>query len=239
MKYHDNTAPGLGYGEDGTLLDNWDPDRDFPENSHIKVFFRIDTKGFDYNGHFNNAIDRELFYQETKAVLSRFGLLEDCGYDAQRESVIDYLYIHPQNISGTVRMKDVKPIAEALDALASCSVLWIDVYEEVFDMDEKSFLTRLEAQKQAIKADLLRMYETKRCNLLIVPSYYSGPEKTLTNKYHIARKTCQGHDDGTAYYFITGCRDELVLEGKIAKGETRNGTGYRTVKQKAKAKKTA
>lgn len=237
MFYHDNMN-GPMY-ENGQLSHNWDPDRDFPENSHIKVYFRIDAIGFDYHGYFNDASDQTLFYQETKAVLSRFGLLEDCGYTAQRESVIDYLYIHPQNISGTVRMRDVKPIAEALDALTSCSVRWVDVYEEVFDMDEKAFLTRLEAQKQAIKADLLRMYETKRCNLLIVPSYFSGPEKTLANKYHIARKTCQGYDDGTAYYFITGCRDELILEGKIAKGETKNGTGYRTVKQNAKAKKTA
>ena len=239
MKYHDNTIRPE-YGADGALLDNWNPDGPFPENSYISVHFRIDAKGFDCNGHFNNAIDKALFNQEAKAVLARFGIMEDCGFNAEHAGIIEHLYIHPQDISGTVKQRDVKPIALALDVCTMLSVRWVDVYEEVFDMTEESFLSRLEGQKQAIKADLAAKYETKRSNLYIVPSYFSGPEKALESKYHIRRTRFQGYQDVPCYSFICKVRDEMVMEGLLVKGETKNGTGYRTAKQpKTKREKKA
>ena len=239
MKFHDNTIRPE-YGADGALLDNWNPDGPFPENSYINVHFRIDANGFDYNGHFNNAIEQAAFNQEVKAILNRFGIMEDCGYSAERAGKMkEWLYIHPQDISGVVRKQAVKAIADALESCKTCSLRWVDVYEEVFDMTEEAFIQRLEEQKQAIKADLMRLYETKRSNLYIVPSYFSGPEKTLEKKYHIFRHRCQGYQDGPCYSFICQVREEMVGEGLLVTAQTKGGTGYRTVKQAKKAKKTA
>lgn len=237
MFYHDNTN-GPMY-ENGQLSNNWDPNRDFPKDSYIRAYFRIETKGFNQYGYFDNPADREAFYADMEALFARFSIYEGIGLEAAEKGVITHLYIHPQELTGVVRQADVKAIAEALNGCKTCSCRWVDLYEEAFDMTEETFLARLDAQKQAIKADLAAMYETKRKNLLIVPSGFSGPEYTLSKKYHITRTKYPDHDDGPCYSFIVKVRDEMVSEGLLAKGETRYGTGYRTVKQKAKAKKTA
>ena len=237
MKYHDNTALGLGYGEDGTLLDNWNPDREFSDNQYIDVHFRIDCPTFDCHGHFNNAADREAFQREAKSVLDRFGIMESCGYESERAGAIEHLYIHPQDISGAVKMKDVKPIAEALNGCKTFSVRWVDLYEEIHQMTEEEFITRLDAQKQAIEADLMRLYTTKRSNLYIVPGSFSGPEKCLEKQYHIRRNKCQGYNDGPCYEYMVKVRENLVDRGLLVKADTKHGTGYRTVKQATKANK--
>lgn len=234
MKFHDNIH-GEQYGPDHALTDNWNPDREFTDDQYIKVHFRIDAKDYDFQHGFNNAIDRELFYQEMKAILSRFSVLEGTDYDAKKTSSIEHLYIHPQDISGTIKQKNVKAIAEAIDGCSMCSCRWVDLYEEVYDMTEESFLCHLKEQKQAIKADLAALYATKRSNLYIVPSMFNGPETKLVKKYHIFRKAFQGYDDGPLYSFLCNIREEMVLEGLLVKGETRNGTGYRTAKQAKKA----
>lgn len=239
MKYHDCTIRGWQYGEGGALLDNWNPDRDFPKDSYIRAYFRIETKGFNQYGYFDNPADREAFYADMEALFARFSIYEGIGLEAAEKGVITHLYIHPQELTGIVRQADVKAIAEALNGCKTCSCRWVDLYEEAFDMTEEAFLDRLETQKQAIKADLAVMYETKRKNLLIVPSGFSGPEYTLSKKYHITRTKHPDHDDGPCYSFIVKVREEMVSEGLLCQGKTKYGTGYRTVKQKAKAKKTA
>ena len=240
MLYHDNTIRPE-YDENGHMLNNWDPDRDFSENSYIRVFFRIETKGFNcMHGYFENSADRESFRREAESVLDRFGIGEGGEYNYKNTGIVEHLYIHPQEISGCVKMRDVKPIALALNACNTCSVRWVDVYEEVYAMDEKTFLDRLEAQKQAIKADLAEQYQTKRSNLVIVPSFMRGPEERLSHKYHIARTNCHGYQDGPCYSFICKVREEMVAEGLIVKCETKHGAGYRTAKQpKTKREKKA
>lgn len=239
MKYHDCTIRGWQYGEGGALLDNWNPDRDFSENSYIKVHFNIDCPTFDYHGFFENPADREAFRQEVENTLARFGIMESCDYESERAGKIEHLYIHPQEISGTVKMKNVKPIAEALNDCKTFSVRWVDIHEEVFGISEEEFISRLNAQKQAIKVDLLQAYTTKRSNLYIVPAGFSGPENSLEKKYHIFRRNCQGYQDGACYQYMVDMREELIAEGLIVPADTKHGTGYRTVKQAKKAKKTA
>ena len=238
MKYHDNTIRPE-YDENGQLANNWDPDRDFPENSYIRAYFRIETKGFSQYGYFENPADREAFYAEMEELFARFSVYEGIGLKAAEKGVLTHLHIHPNELTGVVRQADVKPIAEALNGCETVSCRWVDLYEEAFDMTEEAFLARLEEQKQAIKADLAAMYETKRKNLLIVPSGFSGPEYTLSKKYHITRTKYPDHDDGPCYSFMVKVREEMVSEGLLAQGKTKYGTGYRTVKQTAKARKTA
>lgn len=237
MFYHDNMN-GPMY-ENGQLSHNWNPDRDFPENAYINVHFRIDCPTFDYHGNFENATDLENFQREAKSVLARFGVMESSGYESERAGIIQHLYIHPQDISGAVKMRDVKLIAEALNACKTLSVRWVDVYEEVYDISEEEFIERLDAQKQAIKADLLQAYTTKRSNLYIVPSAFSGPENALGKKYHIFRRNCQGYQDGACYQYMVDIREELIADGLIVSADTKHGIGYRTAKQAKKAKSAA
>lgn len=239
IKYHDNTLPGWGYGPDGTLLDNWDPDKDYGENACCSVYFRIENDGWDcvkqdWKDRVNwsdNGPACPRFFDQTQAVLRRFNIPEGIGGRSEGFPM-EHLYIHPQNISGTVSKNSVKLIAEALNACDGISVRWVDVYEDVSPMTEEDFRTLLEGKRGEIETALLEQFKTKRRNLYIVPDYWSGPVRHISDEYHIPRRCARrAGDDRTGYDFVFEVFQALVEAGKIVTAETRNGTGYRTAKR--------
>lgn len=74
-----------------------------------KVHFRIDTIGFDCaRGTFSNDAVRPQWYDEASEIIRDFGIVESCGYKQNNE----YLYAHPQDISGIVEKSKIKDIAD-------------------------------------------------------------------------------------------------------------------------------
>lgn len=228
IKYHDNIN-GQQYGADHQLTDNWDASADFPKDSYIEVYFRIDCPTCNYRMSFENAESREAFYTEVRDILTRFNIFEGCGgrYDG---FPMEHLHIHPQEISGVVAKQKVKQIAEALNACETCKIRWVDVYQDISAMSNEEFSASLENRRDDIAADLLAMFKTKRSNLYIVPGY--GTFDRIVNKYHVSRREAErDSEDTTCHNFIVSVFHDLVNNGELVSAETRNGTGYRTAKK--------
>ena len=158
IKYHDNTTPEQ-YGPDGHLLDNWDAGANWPEREYIRVYFRLDSDGFDgMRGQFMTEAERAAFYDRAHDALA------DCGF-AERDDEGKLwrgcrvhngkadLFIHPQNISGTIFKNDVRRIAERLDDCAGIKLRWVDVYETVHDMPEAEYCEYLDKELQELRRD--------------------------------------------------------------------------------------
>lgn len=231
IKYHDNLH-GPQYGPDGHNTDNWNPDGPFPEESYIRVFFRIDTKGFGgMYGSFDNSADRDRFHSEMTAILQSFSIHEGTGGRFEGFPM-EHLYCHPNDISGVVAKRKVKAIAEDLNASETVSVRWVDVYEDVSPMSNAEYLELLKTQRDKIAAELLTEYKTKRSNLYIVGNdFFGGPVRRVSEKRHIPRREAErASDDSTAYNYVQSVFEDLLAAGKIVSAETKHGTGYRTAK---------
>lgn len=228
IKYHDNTN-GQQYGADHKLTDNWNACAEFPKDSYIRVYFRIDCPAYDFRMSFDDAESREAFYTEVRDILKCFDIVEGIGgrYDG---FPMEHLHIHPQNISGVIAKWKVRYIAEALNDCETCKIRWVDVYQDISTMSNAEFSESLESKRGEIAADILGMFKTKRSNLYIVPGF--GTFDRIVNKYHISRREAESdNEDTTCNNFIVAVFNELVSVGEIVSAETRNGTGYRTAKK--------
>lgn len=233
IKYHDNTH-GDQYGPDHMLTNNWNSKGPFRDDEYINVCFRIDVDSYVWKGSFwafdGNETAKAAFYEQARGVLDSFGIPEET-YSYIREKAMpdmESLFIHPQNISGTIRKSYVEPIAEALDALGGVCVRWVDLYGDVSPMTNKEYRAVLDSKRGEIKEKLLEVFKTKRRNLYIT----SGGVDKVAAKYELVRRD---HKSGRDYFVIGYVQDvlsELVNAGKIIAAETKNGTGYRTATAK-------
>lgn len=237
IKYHDNTAPGYPYGPDGCLLDNWDAEKEYGDE-YCAVHFRVESKYYDSMHQcwkdnptwHEDSPARNRFDKQAKEVLERFEIQEGTGVKWEGFPM-EHLYIHPQDVSGTVAKNKVRKIAEALDAMDDVSICWVDVYEDISPMSEEAYLAHLESKRNEIVEKLLETYKTKRRNLYIVPNTLDLPEHRVIAQYHIPRRCARrSKDDETGHKFIDEIFKELVEAGKIISAETRKGLGYRTAK---------
>ena len=141
--YHDCTVQPE-YGEDGLLLNNWNPDGPFSDREYIKVCFRIETPAYNKNGELNahwfeSTQDRAKFYDGIANAFESIGwdvlspIWAVCGKSE--------LYTHPQEISGIVKKWEVAYIAEKLAKQEELfKISRVDLYETVYDMEEKEIL---------------------------------------------------------------------------------------------------
>lgn len=117
IKYHQN---GLGneYGEDYMLTDNWDPNLDYG-NEYSNVYFRMETKGYNYPSFSFTEEDCNAFDKELTEVFTSLGWI--CEKESSSATCATWtkgksnLYLHPQNFSGEVLKNDIKSIAEAIE----------------------------------------------------------------------------------------------------------------------------
>ena len=192
----------------------------------------METQGWNsLEQGFSSAEQREEFFYEMREVLDRFGVPEGTGHRTENLPGIEHLYIHPQSVSGVMAKNKIKPIAEALDACETAAIRWVDLYEDISTMTNEEFLSQLENRTEEIKKDMLEAFKTKRRNLYIVPSFWSGPVSRLSDKYTIRRRSCESGEDGVCFSFISSVFAKLVEAGEIVEAETKHGTGYRTAKK--------
>lgn len=127
-----------------------------------KVYFRIDTIGFEcYSGSFKNAEDRQAFHDEATAIIKSFGIVESCSYRQNNE----YLYAHPQEITGIVAKSKIKDIAEAINNSRTMKIRWTDVYEEYAVISDEEYERILNGKREEMAKCIVEKCFTKRTNL--------------------------------------------------------------------------
>ena len=228
--FHDRKN-GSQYGPDGRLTDNWNPDGPFPASEYVKVYFRVETpRYYQPTGlGFATPQDGERFYEEAKNRLEAGGWQIDEHVDAHKGKA--HLYIHPQEISGTVRKNEVGETARLLAESRTFSLRWVDLYETVYDFTEEEYRTELAKQKEEIRTAILRAAQTRRRDL-----YYAADD--LAEKMSMRfRKLRVGITDGcgyttdrTAAEYVEAVMRELSEEGYLVTASDRTGrTLVRTI----------
>lgn len=153
IKYQQN---GIGneYGADHQLTNNWNPDKDYG-NEYVNVYFRMETKGYEYPSFSFTEEDRKDFDLELEAVFTSLGWkCEEGAYGGSCATWYkekQHLYLHPQNFSGEVLKNEVKQIAEALEKHNTFYLRWVDLYETVYDMTDQEYEEILSAKDEDIK----------------------------------------------------------------------------------------
>ena len=168
IKYHDNTLPGLGYGADGKLLDNWDPDKDYGmEYAH--VYFRINCPLYmrgKYVCSFDCETDHLAFDRDIEKVFTNLGWkvekLPNGGACMEIGKGKQGLYLHPQHFSGVVLKNEIKEIAEACRTNETFSLEWVDLYETAYDVSDEEFSAMLLQRKEEIRQTILEGAKTTR-----------------------------------------------------------------------------
>lgn len=232
IKYHDNIH-GQQYGADHALTDNWNPKGPYREDEYINVHIRLDVPAYKFVGgwyEWESEDQRAIFFDSIRRVLESFNIPEETFSHIREKELppMECLYIHPADISGTLRKGYVEKIAEALNELDGVKVRWVDLYNDISPMTNAEYKEVLDGQRDRIERELLEVFKTKRRNLYIT----SGGVDKVAAKYELVRRD---HKSGRDYFVIGYVQDvlsELVNAGKIIAAETKNGTGYRTATAK-------
>ena len=152
MKFY-NANRGM-YGQREEWTDNGN-------GNYCKVYFRIDTVGYDcMNGYFTEETDIQLFHEEASNIIASFGIVESSGFKQNNE----YLYAHPSHISGIVAKDKIREIAEAINNSKSMIIRWVDVYEEYAIISDDEYRKILETKRTEIAKYIIEESTTKRTN---------------------------------------------------------------------------
>lgn len=169
IKYHQNGIEPE-YGEDHTLTNNWNPDKDY-NNEYVNVYFRIEAKSYQYPSFSFSEEDNLDFYNEMRTALKPLGwAMKDksdrwyCGYITKGKQT---LYLHPQNFSGEILKNEVKQIAEALEKHKTFFLRWVDLYDTVYDITDDEYEKFLTTKDNEIRRLLFENCKTKRVNQFI------------------------------------------------------------------------
>lgn len=211
IKYHEYRK-GNEYGADHTLTNNWNPDLDYG-NEYVKVYFNIDTPTYDYSNGWKTE-EREAWDKESSELISSLGIMEGCGYDAEKKKCA-YLYAHPQQISGVILKNDVKKVAEAISNMELSSIRWVDLHETVYDISDSEYEEYLNGKRDKIRKELFEKSATTRIN-----KYYAAFDvaRSIAN---IVRLNRLGLNDGRNYgsgqtvEYILKVADEMIAEGYL------------------------
>lgn len=206
MKFY-NANRGM-YGQREEWTDNGN-------GNYAKVYFRIDTIGFDcMNGSFSEETDVQLFHEEASNIINSFGIVKSSGFKQDNE----YLYAHPQNISGIVAKNKIKDIAEAIDNSKSMTIRWIDVYEEYTDMTDEEYKKILDSKRNDIAAYIVENCFTKRTN-----QYRSSFEVAVNAQERFKENRLNDREDinqhGMTFKFAGEIIRQLVDNGYLVSAE--------------------
>lgn len=240
IKYHDNTIYPQ-YGEDHALANNWNPDKDYG-NEYVNVYFRMDTKGYDYPDFSFTEEDRAAFNQNIIKVFSSLGWTCEepkiSGACQTWHKGKSNLYLHPQNFSGEVLKNEVKTIAEALEDNNSFKLRWVDLYETFYDITDEEYETILSEKNAEIRKVVLEKCRTKRKTQFY---YVVDIIRRIADKFRVPRI---GIDDGKhcgigqTGKHITNIIYQLIEEGYLISAQNNNGMLVRTLnKTEQKQKK--
>lgn len=137
------------------------------------------------------------------------------------------LYIHPQEVSGYVTEELIPAVSAALEHGCTFQHYATDIYDTAYNWTAQQYREYLNSKRGDINAALLEAFKTPRRNLYKF-DYNALP--VVISKFHVQRLDGQnGHCTGDiTEQVIREMFTALVNTGKIDRGETKNGTAYRT-----------
>lgn len=191
--------------------------------NYAKVYFRIDTKGFNcMNGFFQNESDCVDFHNEIERIIESFGIPESCGYNQNNE----YLHAHPQTISGIVNKDKIKSVAEAIDNSQSMKIRWVDVYNEYADISDNEYKKILDDKKAEIIKYIIEKCCTKRKDTYCyeVDIAVCAQERFKVDRINAIEDV---NKHGMTYNYIVNIIDTLVSNGLLIR--TSDGEGIRSL----------
>lgn len=223
IKYYDETKGGI-YSKA-----EW---KDNGGGNYVNVYFRIDTVGFDcMSGYFQNDDDRNAFISESSKLVKSFNIDESCGYKTKDE----YLYCHPQNISGIVAKNKVKDIAKAINESCTMKIRWVDVYKTYYKISDEDYSKILETKKEEMARAVLESCVTKRKNSF-VRSYEVAVR--IAEKFKTYRINAQEdiNNLGMTFRYVDSIINKLI-EKRYLKSVEQNGNLYIRTINKTEQKK--
>lgn len=164
IKYYQN---GLQpeYGEDHTLSNNWDAEKNYG-GEYAEVYFRINTPSYDFNDGWEDG-GKEFVREEVHEVFTSLGWTLEADYHisgscATYKKGKAHLYMHPNNYSGEVLKNDIKVIAEAIRERKTFSLRWVDIYRTVYDLTDEEYAAYLNTRNDEIRDALFNVCSTNR-----------------------------------------------------------------------------
>ena len=220
IKYHDNTLPGLGYGADGMLTDNWDPDKDYG-NEYVKVYFRINCPLYmrgKFSLSFDSTEDHLIFDRDVEEVFTKLGWkidkLPNGGCCMEISKGLQSLYLHPQGFSGNLIKNEVKRTAEALRFNKTFNLEWVDLYETKYDISDEECWERLLQKKDKIRELILTAARTSQRKFFVHEEDVIEKVSLVVREKRIYEKEHFVVDHITPR-FVQGILEELIAEGLI------------------------
>lgn len=224
IKYH-QYGIGNEYGEDHTLTNNWNPDMDYG-NEYANVYFRMETKGYDYPSFSFNKEDGEAFDKELIEVFTSLGWI--CEKESYRGSCAiwikgkSHLYLHPQNFSGEVLKNDIKSVAEAIEKRNTFYLRWVDLYDTVYDISDAEYDKYLETKVLDIRKALFEECCTTRTSKF----YYAFDVcRSIAERFRLRRiglNDGRNYGSGQTIDFIMKIVEKMIEEGLLI-GADKNG----------------
>lgn len=234
VKYSD-VSNGYKYGEDGILLSNWDPNKDYG-NEYVEVYFNIETPFYRYPFNDYSKEDLERFHQEAETVLGEFGFHKpEVPYTVGLVSGKERLHIHPQQISGEVLKNRVKQIAERFCDCETFSLRWVNLHKTYYDMTDEEYETLLAAKDSKIRNVILEKAVTKRKNLFVS---LERMIEAIYKPFFVCRvgernNDC-GKDERSVKKHIEELVQQMVEENLLDSFSDERGMFIRTIKHKNK-----
>jgi len=218
---------------------------------YSNTYFRIEGNGYGARFTWQENI-RVAYDNEVRNIFAAQGWIisesERNGAAVRATKGRSNLYLHPQNFSGVCENAEREKLFEAFKNATTFRCCSVDVYEEIHDMSDAQLNALMESKKEAIEAELLEAFTTKRRNLYVADVGLFGVDGTIAKQHVVKRlaidgkKSFGGQDEcsmGICYTFVNNIFHGLVESGKIVTAKTKYGLGYRTSKKDERAGKTA
>lgn len=203
------------------------------KNEHANVYFRIDSKHYDYSNNYNcTKEEKDNFDNELIEIFTSLGWeyipSNRDGVSSRVKKGNQDLYLHPQNFSGTVLKNEIRIIHETLQNRNTFNLRYTDVYETIHDMSDSEYLKYLTTKVDEMKEIMLNCFKTTRANLFVTGTYNVMGNVLGTIKL---RRLCDKDRqiNKIESELFNNILNELVGKGYLITAETRNGTGYRTI----------
>ena len=197
-----------------------------------KTYFRIRTTGYDSADGWESGAARAAFSGEVCSIFSGLGWTVEKSTQSGVCDVVrlgkQRLYLHPMHLEGVVLEDSIPVIEQATAKARTFQYTHTDTCREYLDLSDADYLLLLRKQQEAMIADILSFYRTKRRNLFVT----KGAFEKLMQKYHVDRLSNEFGED----IILRGVQENLIgmlsARGQLVQGSTKYGVGYRTATEK-------
>lgn len=233
ITYH-QTGISPKCGDDHTLANNWNPNRNYG-TEYTEVHFFIDSVGYRYPEYFFSPEDRLLFDQEVAEIFSYLGWNAANGGGIRSTATVrngkSHLYLHPQDFSGILRKNDVGAMANALSGRERFSLRWVQLNDTVYEDTDEEYTSYLAGREKEIRDMIFRSARTTRYNKLVPKEYVAMLVAEKVGRKRISDNPPRKGNAETGKYVLQ-ILQKMVEEGLLLSLEQGEKTYVRSLNRK-------